>query len=83
MTDKREDYINPTVGGYVSWRSIQNLEDGLEVVWDAWKQRGYEIDTICCTKICRINQIGAEVRNYPKLHGIELVDIFFRKWAEK
>lgn len=33
---KREDYINPTVGGSVSWRSIQSSKVILGAMWDAW-----------------------------------------------
>jgi len=76
---KREDYINPPAGGFVSWRSIQSSEVGSEVVWDAWKQGGYKIDTRCCAKIGRIKWIGVEVSNYKKSHGIEPVDIFLNK----
>lgn len=79
MTRKREDYINPIIGGSVSWRSIQSLEFGSEVAWNAWQQGGYEIDTRHCAKICRINGIGAEVRNYPTLHDIDSVDTFLNK----
>ena len=32
---EREDYINPSAGGSVIWRSIQSLEIGLEAAWDA------------------------------------------------
>lgn len=34
IVGKREDYINPTAGGSVSWRSIQSSEIGLEDAWD-------------------------------------------------
>ena len=32
---RREDYINPTVEGSVSWTNIQSLELGFEAAWDA------------------------------------------------
>jgi len=44
-TGKREDYINPTAEGSVSWRSIQSSEASSEAAWDAWKQGGYELTT--------------------------------------
>lgn len=37
MTGKREYYINPTVEGSVSWRSIQSSKVGSEAAWDAWQ----------------------------------------------
>ncbi len=42
---RREDYINPMSERSVSWRSTQSLEVGSEVVWDAWKQGGYVVNT--------------------------------------
>lgn len=35
-TGKREDYVNPTAGGFVSWRSIQSSETGSQATLDAW-----------------------------------------------
>ena len=31
---KREDYINLTATGSVSWRSVQSSELGLELAWE-------------------------------------------------
>lgn len=58
---KREDYINPTTGRFVSWKSIQSLETGSEVVWNASQQGGYELNTRRSSTIGWINLIGAEV----------------------
>ena len=33
---KRKDYINLTVTGSVSWRSIQSSELGSEITWEDW-----------------------------------------------
>ena len=33
---RREDYINPIAEGFVSWRSIQSSELGMEIAWDYW-----------------------------------------------
>lgn len=45
MTGKREDYINPTAGGSVSWRSVQSSKVGSKAAWDAWQQGGYKLTT--------------------------------------
>jgi hypothetical protein len=39
---KRPDYINPTVDGSVSWRSIQFVDKDSKVAFDSWKQGSYE-----------------------------------------
>lgn len=33
---KGEDYINPTTGGFVSWRGIQSSKTSSKAAWDAW-----------------------------------------------
>jgi hypothetical protein len=32
----RDDYINHTANGSVSWRSIQSLDKDLELAFDSW-----------------------------------------------
>jgi hypothetical protein len=38
-TGTREDYINPTVDGSVSWRSIQSVDEDSELAFDSWQAR--------------------------------------------
>ena len=56
MTErKREGYINPTMGGTISWRSVQSSELGSEIAWDDWQQVGYENNTRICANIQGVN----------------------------
>ena len=65
--------------GTVSWRSVQSSYVGSEVVWDDWKQGGYEVNTRRCAAIRRVNWIKAEVRGYPTLTNMKTVNIFINK----
>jgi hypothetical protein len=38
----RNDYINPTSDGSVSWRSIQLTDEDSELDFDSWKQSSHE-----------------------------------------
>lgn len=76
---KREENINPTAGGSISWRSIQSLETSSEAAWDAWQQGGYELNTRCCAMVTQVNWIGMEIGDYPKYYGLEPMDTFWNR----
>ena len=82
-TGRREDYINPIVGGSVSWRSVQSSDLGSEVAWDDWQQGGYEINTRRCANIQGVNWIGTKVRGYPTISNMHVVNTFITKVEEK
>jgi len=79
IVGKREDYINPTAGVSISWRSIQSSETGSKATWDAWQQGRYELNTRRCEMISRLNWIGTEISDYHKYYGIESVDILLNR----
>jgi hypothetical protein len=33
---KRDDYINPTADGSMSWRSVQSVDEDSEVTFNNW-----------------------------------------------
>jgi hypothetical protein len=43
----REDYINPTTDGKLSWRSVKSYDTDSEEAMDRWKNNLYEISTRC------------------------------------
>lgn len=48
---KREDYINPTMTGSISWRSVQSKKVGSDVAMEDWQQGDHEIHSRHCTTI--------------------------------
>ena len=76
---KREDYINPTATGSVSWRNVQSSELGSELAWEDWQQGGYETNTRRCANISRVHWFAAEIREYPTLSNMQAVNTFIQK----
>jgi hypothetical protein len=46
-----EDYINPTVDGELSWRSVKYYDKDSEDALDQWKNNIYEVSTRMCAHI--------------------------------
>jgi hypothetical protein len=79
----REDYINPTVDGSVSWRSIQSVNEDSEMAFDSWQQGSYEIFSRICATIRETRWVGTEVREHPVYDGTSGPDIFLLNMEEK
>jgi hypothetical protein len=47
----REDYINPTMDGELSWRSVKSYDIDSEDAMERWQHKLYEISTRRCTKL--------------------------------
>jgi hypothetical protein len=54
----REDYINSTINGSISWRSIESVDEDSELVFDSWKQGSYEIFSRRCATIRETIWVG-------------------------
>jgi hypothetical protein len=65
----REDNINPTTDGSVSWRSIQSANGDLELTFDSWQQGAYEIFSRRCATIRETRWVGTDVREYLTYKG--------------
>ena len=76
---KREDYINPTATGSVSWPSVQSSELGSELAWEDWQQGGYETTTRRCATIAQVRWVGTEICGYPTLSNMQAVNTFITK----
>jgi hypothetical protein len=61
----REDYINPTVNGSVSWRSVQYADEDLELEFDSWQQGSFEIFSRRCATLRETRWVGTKVREHP------------------
>jgi hypothetical protein len=51
ITGRKKDYINPTVDGELSWRSMKSYDIDLEDAMGRWQHKLYEIFTERCTHI--------------------------------
>jgi len=61
-----EYYINPTVNGVISLRSIMSCASDSDIGMENWKQRLHEVSTRRCTQIDRaVRWVGTEVREPP------------------
>jgi hypothetical protein len=66
-TGTREDYINPTVDGSVSWRSIQSADEDSELAFDSWQQGSYEIFSRRCATVRETRWVGTEGQRTPNI----------------
>jgi hypothetical protein len=57
----RNDYINPTADGSVSWRSIQSTDEDSELAFDSWQQGSYEIFSRRCATVRMTRWIGTRL----------------------
>jgi len=49
----KEDYINPTAYGELSWQSVKSYDTDSEDSMERWKNKLYEVSTRRCVKITR------------------------------
>jgi hypothetical protein len=75
-TGTRDDYINPTVDGLASWRSIKLVDKDSKLSFDNWQQGLYEILSRICTTIKETKWVGTEVREHLVYDGTSRLDIF-------
>jgi hypothetical protein len=72
----REDYINPTFDGSVSWTSIQSTNEDLELTFDSWKEGSYERFSRRYANLREARWVGTKVREHPIYDGISELDNF-------
>ena len=82
-TGTREDYINPTVDGSISWRSIQLVDKESKMEFDSWKQGSYEIFSRRCATVRETRWVGTEVREHLVYDGTSGIDSFLLNMEEK
>jgi hypothetical protein len=82
-TGMKEDYINPTVDGSVSWRSIQSADKYSELEFDSWKQGSYEIFSRRCETVRENIWVRTKVREHLIDDGTSELDSFMVSMEEK
>jgi hypothetical protein len=78
----REDYINPTIDGSISWKSIQSIDEYSELAFDSWQQGSYEIFSRRCTTIRKTRWVGTKVREHAIYDGTLELDSFLVNMEE-
>lgn len=81
---RREDYVNPTVDGELTWRWIYSYDIVLEDALDRWKNWLHEISSRCCACITHfLRCLGEEVCNPPQFDGRGEVTKFIAQVEEE
>jgi hypothetical protein len=79
----RPDYINPTIDGSVSWRSIHSVDEDSEVAFESWKQGSYERFSRRCAIVRETRWIATEVREHSTYNGTLKVHSFLTSMEEE
>jgi hypothetical protein len=70
----RNNYINPTANGSVSWRSIHSINKDSKLDFDSWKQGSHEIFSRICATIRMTRWVGTKVREHLVYDGTSDLD---------
>jgi hypothetical protein len=62
----REDYVNPTTDGELSWRSVHSYDTDSEDAMDRWKNKLYEVSTYGGHQCLKMLRDIASVAMLPK-----------------
>jgi hypothetical protein len=76
------DYINPTVDGSISWRSIQSANEDLELDFDSWKQGSHETFSRRCATLRMTIWFGTKVKEHPVYDGTSYLDNVLQNMEE-
>jgi hypothetical protein len=77
MTVRMDDYVNPTIDGALSWRSISSCTSDSEAGLENWQQRMHEVSTRRCAHMTKsVCWIGIELCNPPKYDGLTDITTF-------
>jgi hypothetical protein len=82
ITGTRNDYINPTANGSVSWRSIQSVDEDSELDFDIWKQGSHKRFSRICAVVRVTRWVGTKVREHPVYDGTLYLEIVLHKMEE-
>jgi len=81
-TGTRNDYINPTMDGSVSWRSIQSTNEDSELDFDSWKQGSHEQFSRRCATVRMTRWIGTKSREHPVYDDTSYLDNYLQNMEE-
>jgi hypothetical protein len=79
ITGHREDYVNPTVDGELSWRSMKSYDTDSDDAMERWKNKLYEVSTRRCTHIT--TEVHKEEFGSYQFDGSDPMDVFI-SWMQ-
>jgi hypothetical protein len=83
-TMQEEDYVNPTMDGVLSCRSITSCMSNSDTGLENWQQRLHEVSTRRCTRIDNtVIWVGIEIREPPSFHGMNDLEEFLTRYEDK
>jgi hypothetical protein len=82
-TGTRDDYINPTTDGSVSWRSIQSVDEDSKLAFDSWQQSSYKKFSRACATVRETRWVGTEVIEHPVYYGTSGINNFLFRMEER
>jgi hypothetical protein len=53
VSRNRDDYINPTTNGEMSWRSVNYYDTDSEATMERWQNKLYEVSIRWCSHILK------------------------------
>jgi hypothetical protein len=81
LTAHMEDYVDPTMDGALSWRSISSCTSDSEAGLKNWQQRMHEVSTRRCACINRsLHWIGMELCDPPRYDGLTEIGMFVKSF---
>jgi hypothetical protein len=83
-TTQNEYYVNPTVDGILSWRSITSCASDSDIGLENYQQRLHEVSTRICARIdCAVRWVGREIREPPSFHGVNDLESFLKHYEDE
>jgi hypothetical protein len=83
-TTRDEDYVNPTVDGILSWRSITSCATDSYTGLEKWQQRLHEVSMRRCERIdCVVRWVGTKIREPPSFHRVNDLETLLSQYVDE
>jgi hypothetical protein len=79
----RDEYVNPTADGTVSWRSICSSDTDSEEALQNWQEHNHELSSRWCANVKAVRWIGTELRDPPIYDGTGDVEDFLDQMEQR
>ena len=84
IMSSKEDYINPTTDGNLSWRSISSCTTELGDALENWQNILHEVSMRRCVRVIRVVQrVGSKECVLPRYEGLLNLASFLVEFEEK
>jgi hypothetical protein len=83
-TAHKEDYVNPTAYGVLSWCNITSCATDSDTGLENWQQRLHEVSMRRCARIYHtVWWIGIKIKEPPSFHGLNDLEKFLKQYEDK